>query len=161
MNHLAAIHITKAQIGMSEADYRELLRANYGVSSAKDLTATKLAHFRAHMDKLGVAYGLPAPVRKPLAAMPTLTPAQKMVVALWYELRDLGKLEAADFADLRKGLRTFVKRQTGIDQLHWCKPAQTRAVIEALKGWRDRGARPVDKYASAAQTKEATNGKKS
>lgn len=48
----AVIHIAKAQVGMSDEEYRDLL-SSVGVESSKDLTGNTFGKIMDHFEKLG------------------------------------------------------------------------------------------------------------
>jgi phage gp16-like protein len=51
---------------------------------------------------------------------------------LWRKLAEVKKLPDA----AERGLRSFVRRQTGRDALEWLSAPEAQAVIEGLKAWR-------------------------
>ena len=52
-NHLAKIHIAKKQLGLSELNYRDLLRGVTGKESARDINNYQAAMVLAELKKLG------------------------------------------------------------------------------------------------------------
>jgi phage gp16-like protein len=126
---LATIHIAVKQLGLDDGTYRDMLWTVARVRSAKDLDFTGrmrvLEHlrskgFRARMGKRAAAGRAPAD-----------SAHAKKIRALWLALRDRGALRDASEAALAK----WVKRQSGVDSLHWLTPADGARVIEALKLW--------------------------
>lgn len=58
----------------------------------------------------------------------------RMARGIWIDLHKLGEVRDPS----EKALNGFVKRMTGIADLHWCKDRQKYTVIEALKDMRAR-----------------------
>lgn len=124
-DELARIHIAIADLKWSDADYRAILFAKTGKSSAGDLDSVGRKRFLDHLSQCGW---------KPKGQGPKLTKQQWLVKRLWRELGDAGALE--DRSD--KALDTFIKKQGGPDSLRFLGTAHASTVIEALKGWLKR-----------------------
>lgn len=77
---LAAIHILKKELGLSDTEYRTILRDTAGVASAAQLDEIG---DRAVMSRL---YSLRDASRQ-TAVRPAKTPTEAKIWALWYELK--------------------------------------------------------------------------
>jgi phage gp16-like protein len=145
MNHIAAIHVLKAQCKLSEDDYRALLVSLTGKDSCKAMHATQLAQVRSHLDnlavRLGVATAKPAFVPNPqftrqrAAGKRSGSDAQDERWAkartLWAQLAQAGKVQA----DTDAALLAYVKRQTQLEAWRFLNGYQINMVIESLKRW--------------------------
>jgi len=125
---LAQIHIAKAQLGMADDAYRDLLFSLARVRSAADLDLAGRSRVLTHFKLCGW---------KP-QARPELSPSafskspkgRKMLV-LWSALYKAGKVQ--DKRD--SALLAFVKNETAVDRPEWLTGAQSNQVIEQLKRW--------------------------
>lgn len=133
--HIAAIHVLKAKLGLSDEDYRALLHGQTGQTSCKHMSPEQLAKVRRHMQRLAgeAGAGWRRPDEQPRYVQ-SATPLERKVWALWKALGRAGKLDNPTPA----GLQAWVRRQTGVDHLRWCKPHQLHALIESLKLWQGR-----------------------
>ncbi len=124
---IGALHVRKAQLGLDDDLYRDVLEKHTGKRSARDLSEPQLRQVLAQMERSGTARRL----------MPD-TPAAKKLQALWMSLFNLGLVE--DKSD--KALFAFVQRQTKLASPNWLRSAaDMEKVAEALKAWlaRDGG----------------------
>jgi hypothetical protein len=63
-NHIAAIHVLKSKLQLSDDDYRALLVQLTGKASSKAMTQPEQQHVRDHMQRLAErAWALPSPPR--------------------------------------------------------------------------------------------------
>lgn len=123
---LAKIHIARKQeLGMSEDQYRDLLRDMFGVDSAADLDARQRWTLIKRMEALGVRFGRKANAVDRQGAK---------IKALWQALHDAGVVRDGS----ARALDGYVQRQTKVATLRWLSPAQATQVIEALKKWMQR-----------------------
>lgn len=138
-NHIAAIHVLKAQLGLSDDDYRALLLQLTGVSSSREMTQPQRAQVREHLQRLAVRMGVaPQMPERPFAqrrAEPS--PRERKVLALWGQLHCDGVVRDGSV----RALNAFVRRTVHVDALGWCNGAQLDVLIEALKQWVARGER--------------------
>lgn len=138
--HLAAIHVLKAKLQLSDEDYRALLANLTGKTSAKALTEAQRARVRDHMQGLAVKLGVAQPRRRTGGSFyqseeyQSATPMERKIHALWGALAASGAVHNGG----RQALRAWVKRQTGVDDLRFCTPQQQHGLIESLKGWEGR-----------------------
>lgn len=128
---LARIHVVKAQLRMTDDEYRDLLFAIARVRSAADLDWTGRKRVLDHMAKLEKA------MRREKGDGQV-----RHIRFLWHRLHALGAIEH----DSTSALKAFVKRQTGRDAIEWLTTGEARNVIESLKQW---VARAEAKHAAA------------
>lgn len=129
---IAAIHVAKKQLGLDEDTYRAKLNNITGKSSVKDMTESERQRVLTVLRNDGFK---PAEGKDRVKGL-TGKYAKKLQ-ALWIAGYNLGVVN--DRRD--SALLAFVKRQTGLDHtrfLHY--PDDSRAAIEALKGWLKRDA---------------------
>lgn len=141
MNHLAAIHVLKSQLQLSDDDYRALLVQLTGQSSSKLLNDRQRADLRDHLQKqaerLGVAKptrGRPYTAKRFAAKKADATPKERKVWALWNQLHRDGKLRD----NSPQALNAWVQRTVHVSMMSWCTDAQLNTLIEALKAWDHR-----------------------
>ena len=123
---LALIHLAKATLGLSRADYEHVLHTVTGAISAADLDAAGRDKLLKHFKAKGFQ------VKPSMKSKQTRTLAQdaqsRKVRALWLMLHALGQVRDPSEA----ALAAYVKRMVKVDALQW---ADHYAVIEALKAW--------------------------
>lgn len=134
-NHLAAIHVLKAKLQLSDDDYRALLMSLTGQTSAKVLSDAERGRVREHLQKLAEKLGVAAPRATDWhKSRREASPMERKVWALWNALGRSGRIANAS----PQALRAWVKRQTGMDDLKFCDWPQLSNLIEALKRWEER-----------------------
>ena len=125
---LAAIHILKKELGLSDTEYRTILRDTAGVASAAQLDEIG---DRAVMSRL---YSLRDASRQ-TAVRPAKTPTEAKIWALWYELKGyLPKQEqtlAYLFGFVRRAAGNQDVKEAG--DLAGLTGKESYNVIEALK----------------------------
>ena len=133
---IAAIHVLKARLQLSDDDYRALLKALVRKTSSKDMTEAERGQVRAHLQRLVDRMGGGRPQRQAdfAARQAALSPRERKVWALWNQLQRDGLIKNHS----APALNAWVKRQTGVDALRFCTGAQLDALIEALKRWEGR-----------------------
>lgn len=138
MNHIAAIHILKAQCQLTEEDYRALLREMTGKDSCKALGPVQLAKVRQHMDNLAVRLGVAktSPLNQNAKR---LKGSAALMWSLWQQCVDAKVLRDRRYA----ALEAFAKGLTGVAKLEWLLNPQKDMVIKALKTMKNRGATGV------------------
>ncbi|EPD44430.1 MULTISPECIES: regulatory protein GemA [Delftia] len=137
-NHIAAIHTLKSKMGLTDDDYRALLRNLTGMTSSKDLSPQQQQAVRDHMQGLAVGAGVAKPLRgrRTFAqAKQAASPRERKVWALWHQLYRDGRLRDNSAA----ALNAFVARTVSVSALRFATSAQLDTVIEALKAWQQRG----------------------
>lgn len=134
-NHIAAIHVLKAKLGLSDDDYRALLLNLTGQRSSKLLTTAQQAVVRDHMQQLAVKLGLARPTRSRrntfAQSSSSASPRERKVWALWNQLYRSGKLRD----NSAPALNAWVKRTVGVDALRFATAPMLDTLIEALKAW--------------------------
>lgn len=140
-NHIAAIHVLKSQLELSDDDYRALLVQLTGQSSSKLLNDRQRADLRDHLQKqaerMGVAKpsrGRPYTAKRFAAKKADATPKERKVWALWNQLHRDGKLRD----NSPQALNAWVQRTVHVSMMSWCTDAQLNTLIEALKAWDHR-----------------------
>ena len=141
-NHVAAIHVLKGKLRLSDDDYRELLIQLTGHSSSKAMTQAQRRTVREHLQRLAARMGIeqPATRQRPLPdaqfakAKAAASPRERKVWALWHQLHRDGLVDNPTAA----ALNAWVKRQVGVDALRFCTGPQLDTLIEALKAWGER-----------------------
>lgn len=131
-NKLALIHVAKAKLGLSDPDYRALLKRAAGVDSARDLDDKGFAAVFAELKRAGfqswwenAGFGGRAAVMA--------SPAQ---VAL---IRDLW--EQASGGGSARGLDTWLERKFKISALRFLPADKVNGVVHGLRQWRANNAR--------------------
>lgn len=142
-NHIAAIHVLKAKLALSDDDYRALLVQLTGKASSKDMSQPERRQVREHMQSLAERMGLAqATRRRPLGdaafaqAKAAASPRERKVWALWHQLQRDGLLANPS----RAALDAWVLRTVHVSSLRFCTAAQLDTLIEALKAWQQRKA---------------------
>lgn len=145
-NHLAAIHVLKAQLQLSDDDYRALLVQLSGQNSAKLLDERQREAVRQHLQGFAERTGVAKTTRaRPYngqrfadkkAATP---PKERKVWALWHQLHRDGRIQDAS----AHALNAWVLRTVHVSALVWCSDAQLVTLIESLKRWVERGTADV------------------
>ena len=139
-NHIAAIHVIKSKLQLTDADYRTLLQSLTKKTSTKDMTDKERQAVRDHLQNLGERMGVVkpgrrrAPARTFAQAKAEASPRERKVWALWHQLHRDGLVDNPSAA----ALNAWVKRQVGVDALRFCTGPQLDTLIEALKAWGDR-----------------------
>ncbi len=132
---LAAIHVAKKQLALDDDLYRQIVERVSGkyraepVSSSGQMTPRER---KALLEELRTR-GFRHIVRPELWEKPSAPGEAQLgkILALWGELVATGKLDNPS----EKGLRAFVKRQTGLESPRWLTAAEANKVIEGLKAW--------------------------
>ena len=146
MKSIAAIHVLKNLLQLSEDDYRALLMQLVGQHSCKAMTPVQLAVVRTHLDKLarrmGVQTDAPKGKARPGAAQPLDGAQHRKLRALWYALADAGVVaRPAGAVACDRLVEVWAKRQlTGtrlgpLDALRFASGEQLNKLIEEMKAW--------------------------
>lgn len=135
---IAAIHVLKAKLQLSEADYRALLNALTAKNSTKDMTQPQRQAVRDHMQRLvdrttGQRAGSDWRAKRDAAS-----PAERKVWAIWNALKRAGHIEN----NSEQALNAWVKRTVGVEALRFATGPQMDTLIEALKRWQERSKTP-------------------
>ncbi len=119
---LAQIHIAKAQLGLSDDEYRAILARTAGVSSAKQLTNRNVGNVLAEFQRLGWQ---PKPAKKAGRKAPR-PPATRQVV--------MGKIEAL-LADAKRPWAYadgMARHMFKIERVDWLDDDQLQRLMQAL-----------------------------
>ena len=154
---LAKIHVAKKMLRLSDELYRaSIARVTGGKRSSALLDTAERGRLLDELRRLGFRSDVPR--RRQRNAITAITPASAAPVVrathdaqavalaphgaaqarkihmLWRKLAAAAKLRDPS----ARGLRHFVRRQTGRDALEWLTAAEANSVIEGLKAWRHR-----------------------
>ncbi|MBK1683405.1 regulatory protein GemA [Rhodoferax fermentans] len=137
---LALIHLAKATLGLSRADYEHVLRTVTGETSAADLDAAGRDKLLKHFKAKGFQ------VKPTLKSKQTRTAAEQPQVrklrAMWYALAEVGAVAqptSPGACDLL--LEAWAKRQLNgtrlgpLDALRFASGEQLNKLIEEMKAW--------------------------
>lgn len=128
---IAKVKIAQKQLGMSDADYRAVLDAQFGVASCTKLTNRQLDELIRHFSAKGFVERT-VRVRKGDKSVPSekAMNAKAMLSKIEALLAEIGTREGRhvpwDYA------AAILKRMYKVDKLEWAKPEQLRSVIAAL-----------------------------
>lgn len=132
--HIAAIHVLKSKLALTEDDYRALLIALTGVDSCKRMSPLQLAAVRTHLQKLAEKLGVAKPASGVATSIARATPKERKVWAMWNALGRAGKLDNPS----PQALQAWVKRQVGVEAVRFCNGGQLDELIESMKMWSKR-----------------------
>ena len=139
-NHIAAIHVLKSKLQLSDDDYRTLLQSLTKKTSTKDMTDKERQAVRDHLQNLGERMGVVkpgrrrAPARSFAQAKAEASPRERKVWALWHQLHRDGLVHDTS----PKALNAWVARTVHVSALAFANAAQLDTCIEALKSWQQR-----------------------
>jgi phage gp16-like protein len=138
---VSAIHVLKAQLQLTDDDYRALLRQLTGKDSCSAMAPRELAAVRTHMAGLAQRMGVgKAPARARLSheqferSKRLALPKERKVWALWHQLGRDGLVTNTS----PQALNAWVQRQVAVSALAFCTGAQLDTLIEGLKAWQER-----------------------
>ena len=140
-NHIAAIHVLKSKLQLTDDDYRALLRNLTHKTSSKDLADKERQAVRDHMQQLAERAGVAKPLRRHTPARTfaqakaAASPRERKVWALWNQLGRDGVVHDTSAA----ALNAWVARTVHVSALAFANGAQLDTLIEALKAWQQRG----------------------
>ena len=139
-NHIAAIHVLKSKLQLSDDDYRALLKNLTHKTSSKDLTDKERQAVRDHMQNLAERSGVAKPLRRRTTgrtfaqAKAAASPRERKVWALWHQLHRDGLVHDTSAA----ALNAWVQRTVHVAALAFATGPQLDTLIEALKAWQQR-----------------------
>ena len=140
-NHIAAIHVLKSKLQLTDDDYRALLKNLTHKTSSKDLSDKERQAVRDHMQQLAERAGVAKPLRRHTPARTfaqakaAASPRERKVWALWNQLGRDGVVHDTSAA----ALNAWVARTVHVSALAFANGAQLDTLIEALKAWQQRG----------------------
>ena len=140
-NHIAAIHVLKSKLQLTDDDYRALLKGLTLKTSSKDMSPAEQQKVRDHMQGLAERAGVVQPTRRrPMPASrfakskADATPKERKVWALWHQLHRDGLVHDTSAA----ALNAWVQRTVHVAALAFATGPQLDTLIEALKSWQQR-----------------------
>lgn len=131
-DELALIHIAKAELGLDDGTYRDLLDAWTGEVSAGDMSEGQRHTAIENFKKMGFVPESDREERLEVAEGDK--PHVQKIKGLWLLLHDEGAVQNPSL----DSLNSFVQRMADVDHVAWVPPAEAPTVIEALKGWYER-----------------------
>lgn len=143
---LAAIHVAKKALQLSEDEYRDLMATVCGgVRSAAMLDQSGRQRFMAHLAACQRASGhKPGGTAKGReGARRPLKPHERKVWALWMQLADAGLVEERSM----RAINAWARRHTQVDSIAFLNAHQQSLVIESLKRWLARKTEPAEAQA--------------
>lgn len=129
---IAAIHVLKGKLQLSDEDYRALLKHLTGHTSSKACTPAQQRRVRNHLQKLAEARGVARPWVPPGGGRPVTDRSDEAgkVRALWLFLHELGQVRDPS----ESALLAYTRRNLHVDALEWTGREYWR-LIEGLKDW--------------------------
>ena len=140
-NHIAAIHVLKSKLQLTDDDYRALLKNLTQKTSSKDLTDKERQAVRDHMQNLAERAGVAKPLRRRTPgrtfaqAKAAASPRERKVWALWNQLARDGVVHNPSAT----ALNAWVERTVHVSALRFANSAQLDMCIEGLKAMQKRG----------------------
>ena len=137
-NHIAAIHVLKSKLQMSDSDYRVLITGLTQKASTKDMSDRERQQVRDHMQSLAERMGVAKPMQRRATTFAqrkaAASPRERKVWALWHQLHRDGLVHDTSPA----ALNAWVQRTVHVSALAFANAAQLDTLIEALKSWQQR-----------------------
>lgn len=124
---LAKIHLARAQLGMDDDTYRDILWTVGRVRSAAELDFAGRARLLEHFRKCGWKPRPPADTVGPFAR----DPVSRKLRALWLALHQAGAVRDPG----ERALAAFCERYTKVKSLAWASDADKAIAVEAMKQW--------------------------
>ena len=132
---ISVIKMAQGKLGITDDDYRALLRDRFKAKSCKDLTFKQAGALIEELQSKGfVLVGARRAVPLQESSRTGNEPQDLKIRAMWLSLYDCGIVRDPS----ERAMLAFVKRQTGLDALPWCSVAEKSNVIEALKKMGDK-----------------------
>lgn len=118
-------------VGVSDDDYRAILKDRYGVDSCKELSFSQASEL---LDYLNTLTGRKSCAHMPHKGRPMATPAQiRMIEAMWAEVA-----YKKDRKWREKSLNKFLQRIVGVAHINWLHQWQVKKVVRAIKAIKDQ-----------------------
>ena len=130
---IAKVHIAPKQLGMTEEDYRAVMRRITGQLSAATCDVEQLEALLAEFTRMGFRAIQTGP-KKGGGAQRADHPVARKARAMWISLGLLCAIE--DHSE--SALEAFARRQLGCAKLQWMNQAQADRLIEGLKAIGER-----------------------
>lgn len=125
------IHVAKSQLGLEDDIYREILRQEAGVMSAKDISLLGFEKVMKRFKQLGFVSKpkpQPQPEQKKRESQSVNGLATKKEI---WKIKQL--VTELGWTDNPKRLNGFLKKYAGVERVEWLTHAKAWRVIEALK----------------------------
>ncbi|AMO36699.1 gp16 family protein [Thauera humireducens] len=132
---IGLIHVARRDIHMADDTYRDLVaKLADGKTSSADCTIPELERIIDHLKKAGFKVRKPN-AAKPAERRPLATDAESSKLrAVWLLLHEIGATQS----NTEASLAAYVKRMTGVDDLHFTRFNDKYRAIEGLKAWAAR-----------------------
>ena len=131
---LARIHCAKRDLGLSDGDYRALLENEAGARSCAGLDLPELARVDRRLRDLGQIAPAPAPSGE-AAKKRSDRPEIRRLWAVWYSLGRAGALREPNW---RSALRSWLRKNYGVDDPEFLDRRQSNRAIQRLQQWERR-----------------------
>jgi phage gp16-like protein len=118
------LHVAKREMALTDDSYQAILVRITGKDSSRVMTVAELDAVMREFKRLGFS-------AKPKVVISDKLHVRK-VFAIWTDMAPLLRDPS------RTALRSFVKRQTGVDDPNFLDVTQAGRVTEALKAWSKR-----------------------
>lgn len=131
-NMLAKVHLAKKELGLSDPDYRQVLRHNFGVESSAGLSDRELSDLLDHFKSKGwtpKSQGRPAENSRDIKP-PVPGDRRPLMDKIEAMLAEMGRLEGRRVS--WKYAAAILKKQGGPDYLNWATATQLVKVVQAL-----------------------------
>lgn len=129
------IHVARRDLDMADETYRDLVaKLASGKTSSAQCSVPELERIIAHLKKAGFKVRKPK-AAKPAERRPLATDAESSKLrAVWLLLHEIGATQS----NTEASLAAYVKRMTGVDDLHFTRGNHKYRAIEGLKAWAAR-----------------------
>jgi phage gp16-like protein len=131
---IAKIKIAVKDLGIADDDYRLMLERLTGETSSTRCSDAQLGLVLDELKRKGWRPRPAAVARRGSKPRAADHPLARKARALWISLHQLGEVRDPSEA----ALEAFARRQLGVTRLQWAVPAESAALIEALKAMADR-----------------------
>lgn len=127
-DQIKIIHVEVSRIGLTRPEYEQMLAANYGVITSKDLTFVQADELIKKLKAIAPAQEKPLKYDEYKYRDPDFaTPAQmRLIEALWMTNPNVKQRN-------EQGLNHFIRRISGVDHLKWLLKKDVQRVIKAIK----------------------------
>lgn len=129
---LAAIHVCKKTLNLSDDEYRDLMATVCGgIRSAALLDQSGRQRFLAHLAACQRANSRPSGVAASKGDRRPLKPHERKIWSLWMQLADVGLVDDRSM----RAINSWARRHTQVDSIAFLNRHQQELVIESLKRW--------------------------
>jgi phage gp16-like protein len=129
---LAKVHLAKKDLGLNDQEYRAILGELFGVESAGQLPAQKLAHLVEHFEARGWQAQPKARRKKDSHGYPRQSmPDRKALLSkIEAQLAEKGRAEGRHVPWAYAA--GILQRMYGVERMEWANAEQLRGVVAAL-----------------------------